>query len=172
MRITHIRRAVIQAVVAVLVVGGTLVVTSEPALAVNTWGMLVNVPRPDMAISIQGEDTNYGRAHEYGIASGYNFWDVVDRGDGHTMQERDAWEHRCLDSNFAGEVYGIPCNGGGYQRWWWNYKGTWYISWYGKSYDVYEIVNKATGRCLDANGADVYTLACNGGNYQRWYVPW
>ncbi|MFG1996420.1 ricin-type beta-trefoil lectin domain protein [Actinoplanes sp. NPDC048988] len=33
----------------------------------------------------------------------------------------------------------------------------------------YEVKNRATSRCLDSNSqGTVYTLACNGGNYQRW----
>ncbi|MEU5180694.1 RICIN domain-containing protein [Streptomyces longwoodensis] len=28
--------------------------------------------------------------------------------------------------------------------------------------------NPASGHCLDANGADVYTFPCNGGAYQKW----
>lgn len=28
--------------------------------------------------------------------------------------------------------------------------------------------NDVSGHCLDGNGADVYTMACNGGDYQKW----
>jgi len=84
------------------------------------------------------------------------------------MRERDEGTHRCLDSNGAGNVYGIPCNGGDYQHWWFNFKGT--ASVQGQTINLWEVVDKATGRCLDANGLDVYTGGCNGGNYQKWIM--
>lgn len=67
---------------------------------------------------------------------------------------------RCLDSNYAGEVYTLPCNDGLYQGW---YRTT------APSGTSTAIFDSQTGRCLDSNTAgSLYTLPCNAGNYQQW----
>lgn len=80
----------------------------------------------------------------------------------------------CLDSNTNGKgnnvgaVYVIPCNGGDYQKW------DIYLD---TSDGYYQLVDRATARCLDSNfgasrsplvSGDAYALPCNGGPYQHW----
>ena len=57
-----------------------------------------------------------------------------------------------------------------YQRWDFNHLGRQRDSFYNIEWDVYEITNKATGRCLDANHEWGYTRPCNGGAHQRWFM--
>lgn len=67
-----------------------------------------------------------------------------------------AYANVCLDSDYAGNVYGLGCNGGWFQSW--NFLWT-----------TQEFRNTQTGRCLDSDyNGRVYTLPCNGGRYQKW----
>ncbi|MEU2616455.1 RICIN domain-containing protein [Micromonospora sp. NPDC007271] len=65
----------------------------------------------------------------------------------------------CLDSNSAGDVYAISCNGGAYQRW--------YLAGTGGR----QIRNAATERCLDGTGGNVITSRCNDlASSQAWTI--
>jgi Ricin-type beta-trefoil lectin domain len=70
----------------------------------------------------------------------------------------------CLDSNadgMPGAVYNNSCNSGSYQLWSNN----------GNSQQ--QIVDLATGRCLDSNfSGNVYANGCNSGPYQVWNFLW
>ncbi|MFE1416924.1 ricin-type beta-trefoil lectin domain protein [Streptomyces sp. NPDC058746] len=71
------------------------------------------------------------------------------------------------DANGVGSVYMEPCDS---PR---NYYQQWYEV---KDGDRWRLVNRQTGLCLDSNKDDglgngygaVYTMKCNGGNYQAW----
>lgn len=99
----------------------------------------------------------------------YLNWQFINKGNGYEVVAAFAvWS--CLDSNYAGNVYTLACNGGNYQRWDATYKGVRWSNTYQHNYDVYEIRNRQTGLCLDSNiWNSVYTLGCNGGDYQRWF---
>ncbi|MEU1734858.1 ricin-type beta-trefoil lectin domain protein [Streptosporangium sp. NPDC020145] len=77
-----------------------------------------------------------------------------------------SWETGlCLDSNFAGEVYTLPCNvpqNNNHQKWRTNYPST------GRTW----IQNLATGLCLvTSEGNTVRTVPCDtGGFYQEWVI--
>jgi Ricin-type beta-trefoil lectin domain len=67
---------------------------------------------------------------------------------------------RCLDSNNAGSVYTLACNGGAFQKWNITFDAT-----------EYQLRNAQTGRCLYSNAqGNVYANACSGGPYQRWVI--
>ena len=97
----------------------------------------------------------------------------------------------CLDSNNAGDLYTMACNGGDFQQWallgdlifdvstnlhmestadgkvsmtaHFGYSSE---NWYQVGQTI---INMDSGRCLDSNNAgQVYTLPCNGGDFQNW----
>ncbi|OYN92079.1 RICIN domain-containing protein [Parenemella sanctibonifatiensis] len=79
-----------------------------------------------------------------------------------TWAYRNLATGRCLDSNQAGEVYGLACQNSGYQRW---------EIYERPGVDEFMLVNSETARCLDSNAAGaVYTLPCNFGANQTWRV--
>ena len=76
----------------------------------------------------------------------------------------------CLDSNYAGAVYPLGCNGGNYQNWF-LYDTGWVEA--STNAPIIYIWNAQTGRCLDSNtSGNVYTNPCApvGSNYFQFWV--
>ncbi|MFF0487355.1 ricin-type beta-trefoil lectin domain protein [Streptomyces sp. NPDC004435] len=99
----------------------------------------------------------YVNARSCNQANGTTSWSISGaQGGTRVFQKPDGY---CLDSNAAGKVYMLRCNGGNYQKWQevyasagWKYK------------------NVATGRYLDNRSNSVYTEPANGGLNQVWKV--
>ncbi|WP_328848316.1 RICIN domain-containing protein [Micromonospora zamorensis] len=175
MRTQPLKRLLARATVMTMALGAALFTTALPAQAqyvsvYKNHSSLQNFAKPWTKLGIAGQDPNYGRAGEWTATSSYSEWRITDHPPyGHQIREYYQ-PNRCLDSNAAGQAYGIVCNGGAYQRWHFNYLGTQRDVYYNRVWNVYEIRNAATGRCLDADGVNGYTNPCNGGDYQRWFL--
>lgn len=173
MKIKRLHRMVARTAAVAMTLIATLVVTAMPAhagyVSVNLQNKgIANFAVPGRSLAVAGTDSNYGEVRPYEWTT-YG-WNIRDHApNGHTIQESQS-PGLCLDSNHAGDLYAIRCNGGGYQRWDFNHVGRQRDGYWGVEWDVYEIRNRATGRCLDASWNDGYTLGCNGGNHQRWYL--
>jgi hypothetical protein len=174
-KLDRLKRIMAQTTVLTMTLGATLVATALPAQAqyvsVNaTDSALQNIATSWTKLAIAGENPNYGEALKYSAWVGYNEWIIQDNApNGHTIREYRI-PGRCLDSNWAGNLYGHNCIASGYQRWHFNYTGKMWDSYYQQVWDTYEIRNAVTGLCLDSNATVGYTMGCNGGAYQRWFL--
>ncbi|MFI0794577.1 RICIN domain-containing protein [Micromonospora rubida] len=170
MKVGRLKRVVARLAVLMVAIGAPAMVTAAPAQAqyvsVSTFGVLGNFAQNQgYRMWWDARDNNITMNYAYATT----FLVLDGPPNGHTISV----EGRCLDSNFSGGVYVMGCSSGvnKHQRWHFNAKGVRTING-GSSYQgqSYEIINVATGRCLDGNSADAYTSPCNNGDYQRWYI--
>jgi len=165
-----VRRSSVCIAIAVLM-GWVLVISPAQASTADTVPTLSETSGPSetestAAAGILIYNVQTGRCLN-GTASGYIYtgdcrnatarWHrvVPDSVSGREFIINDAYSY-CLDSNYAGNVYGLSCNAGFFQMW--------YFLWTTQEYR-----NAQTGLCLDSNNSGaVYTLGCNGGRFQKW----
>jgi hypothetical protein len=165
-----IRRSLTCVAIAVLLGGGlvvspahastpdttpTLSETSDPAGTESTAAAGILIYNQQTRRCLSG--TGSGFIYTGDCRSGAARWHLVEPvpATGGNFIINDAYGY-CLDINYAGNVYGLSCNSGFFQMWYW-------------VWSVTEFRNAQTGLCLDSNDSGaVYTLGCNGGNYQNW----
>jgi hypothetical protein len=72
----------------------------------------------------------------------------------------------CLDSNWSGSAYSIPCNGGNFQNW-----SIDHVDALNDYYFGFKIIDDETGMCLDTNSSALYTHSCvTGDPNQIWWM--
>lgn len=79
----------------------------------------------------------------------------------------------CLDSNWVGETYTVPCNGGNFQNWHVEERGLTNCDPNTHACSVmYQVRNAQTDRCLDSDWSGaLYTSGCQDSNrWQKWFV--
>ncbi|MGW1061645.1 RICIN domain-containing protein [Micromonospora rubida] len=162
MRVGSLKRVIARLAVVMVAIGAPAMVTATPAQAqyvsVNYFGTLYNFATGGLNV-VNGDVQMSTSVHA-------RWWVSDNPPNGHQIATGDG--NVCLDSNFAGGVYVMRCNNGKYQRWHFNAIGLRYVPIYGGMRQTYQVINVATGRCLDGNSSDAYTLPCNNGDHQRW----
>jgi hypothetical protein len=69
-----------------------------------------------------------------------------------------SWSNgNCLDSNYAGSVYELPCNGGNYQNWILIQDYSLFVN---GGYPEWVLEDKQTGLCLARNFDGINTISC------------
>ncbi|MGC4807210.1 RICIN domain-containing protein [Micromonospora sp. DT233] len=162
--------------VVMVAIGAPAMVTATPAQAVyvsvKAGGQLRNFAVPSVGLLRTGSQPVPPNTQSISMGSPPFSWAIYDGPPrGHEIYFNNlVGNSSCMDSNAAGQLYWMNCNNGAYQRWHFNL-----IDWRvdpvtGKVFNAYEIINTATGRCLDGNGQLAYTGGCNKGLYQRWFI--
>ncbi|MFI0794576.1 RICIN domain-containing protein [Micromonospora rubida] len=174
MKVGRLKRVIARLAVLMVAIGAPAVVTATPAQAqyvsITTYGVLYNFANSQRFSLVHWRSDNNVTMDG---ATRHTLLIMDGPPNGHIIATNI--NGMCLDSNFGGGVYVMGCSSGvnKHQRWHFNATGVRRAIKYGQpSGDVqsYQIINVATGRCLDGNTSDAYTLPCNGGDHQRWYI--
>ncbi|MGC4808872.1 RICIN domain-containing protein [Micromonospora sp. DT233] len=151
-------------------------VTATPAQAqyvsVTTAGALRNFAVPSVSLVRGGPGSVPANTAPISMGGESFSWGIWDRPpNGHEIYFSNlVGTGSCMDSNSAGQLYYMTCNNGAHQRWHFNLIEFRADPVTGRVFRAFEIINVATGRCLDGNGRLAYTMGCNKGLYQRWFI--